>query len=118
MRAAARCPAGIDMSMGDMSSVFIGEDCALRAPGRTAIDLTNAEIRAFLRLDKVAVVEGTVRLAGAVSHGTLALHGHLTKPEDVALVSASGMTVEGNVYLDDLRTEGGGSTSAARRWAA
>jgi hypothetical protein len=98
---------GIDMSMADVSRFFIGAGCALRAPGRTALDLTNAEIRAFLRLDKDADIEGTVRLAGAVSHGTLALHGHLAKPEDEALISASGMTVEGNVYLDDLRTEGG-----------
>ena len=43
---------GIDMSMADVSSVFIGKDCELRAPGRTALDLTNAEIRALLRLDK------------------------------------------------------------------
>ena len=98
---------GIDMSMADVSRFSIGADCALRAPGRTALDLTNAEIRAFLRLDKDADIEGTVRLAGAVSHGTLALHGHLSRPEGEALISASGMTVEGNVYLDDLRTEGG-----------
>ena len=66
---------GIDLSMADVSRFSIGAGCALRAPGRTALDLTNAEIRAFLRLDKDAVIEGTVRLAGAVSHGTLALHG-------------------------------------------
>jgi hypothetical protein len=106
---AGRCEVsgGIDLSMADVSRLSIGAGCALRAPGRTALDLTNAEIRAFLRLDKDAEIEGTVRLAGAVSHGTLALHGHLSKPEGVALISASGMTVEGNVYLDDLRAEGG-----------
>lgn len=98
---------GIDLSMADVSRFSIGGGGRLRAPGRTALDLTNAEIRAFLRLDKDADIEGTVRLAGAVSHGTLALHGHLAKPEDEALISASGMTVEGNVYLDDLRAEGG-----------
>jgi hypothetical protein len=98
---------GIDLSMADVSRFSIGAGCRLRAPGRTALDLTNAEIRAFLRLDKDADIEGTVRLAGAVSHGTLALHGRLSKPEDNDLISASGMTVDGNVYLDDLRTEGG-----------
>jgi hypothetical protein len=98
---------GIDLSMADVSRFVIGAGCALRAPGRTALDLTNAEIRAFLRLDKDAEIEGAVRLAGAVSHGTLALHGHLSKPEGETLVSASAMTVEGNVYLDDLRAEGG-----------
>jgi hypothetical protein len=59
----------MDMSMGDMSSVSIGGSCVLRAPGRTALDLTNAEIRALFRLDENAVVEGAIRLAGAVIHG-------------------------------------------------
>ncbi len=98
---------GIDLSMADVSRFYIGAGCALRAPGSTALDLTNAEIRAFLRLDKDADIEGTLRLAGAVSHGTLALHGHLAKPEGETLLLASGLTVEGNVYLDGLRAEGG-----------
>ena len=37
----------IDMSMGDMSSVSIGENCVLRAPGGTAMDLTNARSAPF-----------------------------------------------------------------------
>jgi hypothetical protein len=98
---------GIDLSMADVSRFLIGAGCALRAPGRTALDLTNAEIRAFLRLDEDAVVEGTLRLAGAVIHGTLALHGRMEQPEDGTLVHGSGLTVEGNVYLNDLRAEGG-----------
>ena len=97
----------IDMSMGDMSSVFIGADCLLRAPGRTAFDLTNAEIRAYLRLEKSVVIEGTVRLEGAAIHGTLALNGQLSQPEHLSLVSGGTMTVDGDVYLDGLRTEGG-----------
>ncbi len=101
---------GIDMSMSDMSRFSIGAGCALRAPGRTALDLTNAEIRAFLRLDKDAVIEGTVRLAGAVSHGTLALHGRMEQPEGGSLISAPGLTVDGHVYLDDLRAAGGAVT--------
>jgi hypothetical protein len=106
---AGRCEVvgSIDMSMAKMSSFAIGEQCILRAPGRTALDLTNAEIRAVLRLDKNADVEGSLRLAGAVIHGTLALHGHITEPERGTLVGGSTMTVEGNVYLDDLRAEGG-----------
>jgi hypothetical protein len=113
----------IDMSMGDMSSLYIGENCVLRAPGRTALDLTNAEIRSLVRMDKNAAVEGTVKLAGALLHGTLALHGQMSQPEDLSLVGGSGITVDGDVYLDDLRTKGGavtfrsaklGSLSAAR----
>jgi hypothetical protein len=98
---------GIDLSMADVSRFLIGAGCALRAPGRTALDLTNAEIRAFLRLDKDADIEGTMRLAGAVIHGTLALHGRMGQPEDGTLVHGSGLTVEGNVYLNDLRADGG-----------
>ncbi len=97
----------IDMSMGDMSSMSIGENCVLRAPGRAALDLTNAEIRALLRLDQNAVVEGAIRLAGAVIHGTLALHGQMSQPERQTLVGGSAMTVDGDVYLEGLRTDGG-----------
>ena len=97
----------IDMSMGDMSSVSIGGNCVLRAPGRTALDLTNAEIRAFFSLDEGAAVQGTIRLAGAVIHGNLALHGEMSHPEHGSLVGGSAMTVDGDVYLDGLRTDGG-----------
>ncbi len=97
----------IDMSMGDMSSVSIGENCVLRAPGRTALDLTNAEIRALFRLDEGAAVEGTIRLAGSVIHGTLALHGEMSQPGHRSLVGGSAMVVDGDVYLDGLRTDGG-----------
>jgi hypothetical protein len=97
----------IDMAMADMSSMSIGENCTLRAPGRTALNLTNAEIRALLRLDENAAIEGTIRLAGAVIHGTLALHGQLSHPEHRSLVGGSAMTVDGDVYLDGLRANGG-----------
>ena len=97
----------IDMSMGDMSSVSIGANCVLRAAGRTALDLTNAQIRALLRLDENAAIEGTIQLAGAVIHGRLALHGQITAPERRSLVGGSAMTVDGDVYLERLRTNGG-----------
>lgn len=97
----------IDLSMSDMNGLFIGEDCALRAPGRTVLDLTSAEIRGLLRLDGQAVAEGTIRLAGAAIHGTLALHGRLTWPEHRSLVGGSAMSVDGDVYLEGLRTDGG-----------
>lgn len=105
----------IDMAMSDVSSVSIGANCVLRAPGRTALDLTNAQIRALLRLDEQAAVEGTIRLAGAVIRGTLALHGELTHPEHESLVGGSAMTVDGDVYLDGLRTDGGAVTLAGAR---
>jgi hypothetical protein len=97
----------VDLSMSDLGSVSIGQNCGLRAPGRTALDLTNAQIRALLRLDEGAVIEGTVRLAGAVIHGTLALHGQMSRPEHLSVVGGSSMTVDGEVDLDGLRTSGG-----------
>jgi hypothetical protein len=105
----------IDMSMSDVSSVSIGADCILHAPGRTALDLTNAQIRALLRLDERAAVAGTIRLAGAVIRGRLALHGELSRPEQGLLIGGSAMTVDGDVVLDGLRTDGGAVTLSGAR---
>ena len=54
--------------------------------------------------------KGTIKLAGAVIHGTLALHGQMSHPEHLSLVGGSGITVDGDVYLDGLRTNGGAVT--------
>ncbi len=97
----------VDMSIGEMSSVSVGAGCVLKAAGRTVLNLTNSEIRADLRLDRDAVVEGTIRLAGAVIHGTLALRGQLSRPERRSLVGGTALTVDGDVVLDGLRTDGG-----------
>ena len=82
------------MSISAVSNVSVGGGCVLRAPGHTALDLTNSEIRADMWLDPDAVVEGTIRLAGAVIHGTLALRGQLSQPERRSLVGATALTVE------------------------
>jgi len=105
----------IDLSMSDMSSVSIAKSCALRAPDSTALDLTNAEIRSILLLESNAAIEGTIRLAGAVVHGTLGLHGQLSQPEQNSLIDASAMTVDGNVYLNGLRTNDGAVNFSAAR---
>ena len=97
----------IDLSMGDLSSVSVGGDCALRTPGRTALDLTNAGISGTFRLHRRAVIEGTLRLEGAVIRGSLGLHGQLSRPENKSLVGGSAMTVHGDVYLDRLRADDG-----------
>jgi hypothetical protein len=64
---AGHCEVGgaIDLSMSNLTSVSIGEHCVLRAPGRAALDLTSAQIRAFVRLDHDAVVEGAILMTGA-----------------------------------------------------
>jgi hypothetical protein len=105
----------IDMSMSEVSSVSIGAQCVLRAPDGIALDLTNARIRALLRLDEWAAVEGTIRMPGAVIRGRLALHGELSRPRDESVIDGSAMTVDGDVYLDRLRTDGGAVTLAGAR---
>jgi len=97
----------IDMSMGDLSSLLISGPCVLRAPGRTALDLTNAEFRADLRLDREVRVTGSIRLSGAVIHGTLALHCALSGAERRSIVGATALVVDGDAHLADLRTQGG-----------
>jgi hypothetical protein len=105
----------IDMSMSEVSSVSIGAECVLRAPDGIALDLGAAQIRALLRLDERATVEGTIRMPGATIRGRLALHGELSRPRDETLVDGSAMTVDGDVYLDRLRTDGGAVTLAGAR---
>jgi hypothetical protein len=97
----------IDMSMGDLSSLLISGPCVLRARGRTALDLTNAELRANLSLDRDVTVAGSIRLSGAVIHGTLALQCALSGAERRSLVGATALAVDGDAHLAGLRTDGG-----------
>jgi hypothetical protein len=98
---------GIDMFMSDLGSLSIGPDCAIAAPGSTALELTNSEVRGSIVMAAGASVQGTIRLEGAAVHGTLALHGELSEPENKSLISGTGVTVDGDVYLDDLHATGG-----------
>ncbi len=66
---------GIDLSMSDMGSLSARDSCSLRASGRTALDLTNSELRSSLSFDSEVTVRGTLRLTGARSHGNLSLQG-------------------------------------------
>lgn len=54
-------------------------------------------------------------MPGAIIRGRLALHGELSRPRDESLVDGSAMTVDGAVYLDRLRTDGGAVTLAGAR---
>jgi len=104
----------IDMSMGDMGSLSIGENCVLRTPGSTALDLANANVQAGFLFSEGAICEGTVKLTGTAVHGTFALHGqlmepaHLSQADQLTLVDGSGMTVDGDCDLDGMRAIGGG----------
>ena len=98
---------GLDFSMSDLSSLSVGRDCALRAGGRTALDLSNAELRSTLMMSGVTVA-GTIRLGGARIHGQLTLTDtRLSQPERSSLIAARGATVDGDVELQGLRGDGG-----------
>ena len=76
----------IDLSRGQMSSLSIGGNCLLRAPGRTALDMTTAELGGDVTVHRGAAVEGSIRLTGARIHGNLTLEGiHLSAPERSSL---------------------------------
>ncbi len=97
----------IDLSMSELSDLNVGGDCQLRAPGRTALRLLNAELRGDLRVAAGAQIAGTIRVAGAVIHGALALHGTITDPERRSVVGATALVVDGDADLAGLRTSGG-----------
>ena len=99
---------GMDLSMSELSSFSVGPGCSLRAPGRTALDLTNAELLSTLTLGSDVTVEGTTRLTGARIHGRLTLSGAiLSEPEGRTLIAAQGAVVEGGADLQDLHATGG-----------
>ena len=99
---------GVDLSMSELSSLYIGPGCSLHAPGRTALDLTNAELLSTLTVGDQVPVAGTVRLSGTRIHGNLCLRGaSLSAPEGKSLVAAQGAVVDGGTELQDLRATGG-----------
>lgn len=99
---------GIDLSMSDLTSLAICEGSSLHAPGRTALDLANAELRSTLTIGDQVPVQGTVRLAGARVHGNLCLRGAiLGAPEGRNLVAAQGANIDGEAELQHLKADGG-----------
>jgi len=108
LEGSCRVTGGVDLSMSELSNLSIGRGCSLRAQGRTALDLTNAEILADMYVGRSAAVEGTTRLTGARIHGRLTLQGAvLTKPEGKTLIAAQASVVDGGVELQDLQASGG-----------
>ena len=98
----------IDLSMSEISSLSIKEGSAVRAAGRIALDLTNAELRSSLTLGRGVTVEGTIRLTGGHIRGGLVLREtRLSAPSDTSLIAAEGVTVDGDVDLRGVQTTGG-----------
>ena len=99
---------GIDLEMCELSNLSVGPRCTLRAPGHTALNLTNAEIASSLVIGRGAVIEGTTRLTGANVHGRFILQGaRLAAPQGKTLLAGQGLTVDGAAELQDLRADGG-----------
>jgi hypothetical protein len=98
---------GVDLFLSDLGSLWIGEGCSLSAPGETALEMANSEVRGSVMVAHNTTVRGTIRMEGATVHGTLALHGALREPQHKSLLGGTGMTVEGDLYLEDLDARGG-----------
>jgi uncharacterized protein YjbI with pentapeptide repeats len=98
---------GIDLGMSDLGGVRIGPVSAVFAPGATAVDLPNAQVRGSVIVVDKATIQGTIRMESATVNGNLALHGKLSHPENKSLVAGNSVTVEGSVFLEDLVTSGG-----------
>lgn len=99
---------GIDLTMSELSSISIGPDCSLLAPGRMALDLTNAMLLSTVTVGAGAHVEGTISLRGARVRGNVRLRGaNLSEPAGNSLLAAQGLKVDGEVELQDLQATGG-----------
>jgi hypothetical protein len=99
---------GLDLSMSELSSLSIEPGSSLRAPGRTALDLTNAELLSSLTVGGNVPIEGTMALYGARIHGNLDLHGAiLSSPEDQCLLAGHGVRIDGEAELQNLQATGG-----------
>jgi hypothetical protein len=98
---------GLDLSGADLGAMFVEDSCRLRAAGRTAIDLTHAQLRSNLVLNR-AVIEGSLRITGCHIHGNVSLRdATMSQPERASLVAGQGATVDGDVTLTNLHVIGG-----------
>jgi hypothetical protein len=98
---------GIDLFMSDLGSMWIGAGTTISAPGATALELANSQVRGPVMVARDTTVHGTVRLECAVVHGGLAMRGSLGEPENKSLVAGTGLTVDGDLWLGDLDARGG-----------
>lgn len=100
---------GIDLSMSEMSSLSITGATRLDAPGRTGLNLTNAQINSTLLIGDGIRVRGMVDLTAARIKGSLTLNGAQFDGADErgTLIEAFGVGVDGAVNLRGLTASGG-----------
>ncbi|HEY1488536.1 MAG TPA: hypothetical protein VGF84_20665 [Micromonosporaceae bacterium] len=97
----------IDLSAGDIGGFVIGADCSVDAPGRTAIDLSNAQSHGHVVIAAGTPIRGTVNVGGARIRGLLTLTGVvLQDPDGASVFRASGATIDGDVDLQNVTATG------------
>lgn len=99
---------GIDLSSAQLGRFAVGSGGLVKAPGRPAIDLTNAEIRSAVTIGAGVAVQGTLLLVGARVRGSLELDGvRLSDPDGHSLLKTDGAVIEGDVTMQGLHAVGG-----------
>jgi hypothetical protein len=103
---------GMDLSMSSIGRLLIDFGCALHAPGKTALDLTNTEILSSFVIGGEVPIQGTLRLTGALIRGNLNIRGIRLSAVDSnryspALIDAPGVRIEGDAELQGIQAEGG-----------
>lgn len=90
----------VDLSLAELSDVWLDGRTRLDAPGLRVLDLTNATISGNLIADPGLVARGTLRLSRARIRGRLTLAGtQWSDPYDDILIRADAVQVEGDVDL-------------------
>jgi hypothetical protein len=99
---------GIDLASADLGSFAIDPGGGIEAPGETALDLTNAEVRSAVTVGEGVHIRGTTLLVGTRIRGRLDLDGMvLTEPDGRSLLKADGAAIDGDVEMKKVRATGG-----------
>jgi hypothetical protein len=98
----------IDLSSAELGGFSIESGGSVSAPGQTAINLTNAEVRSNVSIGDRVHVRGTTLLVGARIRGRLHLDGMvMSDPAGRSLLKADGASIDGNVDIQRVRATGG-----------
>jgi hypothetical protein len=82
-------------------------DTVIDGQGDRALQADRIRVGGAVRLLQDFHSRGEIRLIGARISGTLDLSGALSQPERRSLVGATALTVDGDVAMEGLRTDGG-----------
>ncbi len=98
----------IDLTSAELGGFSIEPGGTISAPGQTAINFTNAEIRSDILIGPRVTIRGMLQLSGARVRGRLHLDEViLSDPAGSSLLRAEGTSIDGNVDLRRLKATGG-----------